>query len=86
MKKHRPRRLATATGVTGYEHPTADQVRTLRELMGWSRKNMGSELGVSPRTIECWELGSRIMPTPTWRLMLMLADSRALDEFFTPFG
>jgi len=49
----------------------AEGVRRLRREIGWSRAQMGEEMGVSSRTVEGWEQG-RPISGPAIRLLRQL--------------
>lgn len=69
-----------------YERPTAEEVRVMRHTLGWTQKNLASELGVSIVTVRGWERGRRRMPAPTWRLFQLVYDCHHFEIEFMPPG
>lgn len=52
---------------------TAEQISAYRELLGWSQKRLGDELGISQVAVHRYENGSPI-PGPTQQLLKIWID------------
>ena len=52
------------------ENTFAEQLRTMRTTIGWSRDKMHDRIGVPKRTIEDWEASRRTPPEYVQRLIL----------------
>ncbi|MEW2029469.1 DUF488 family protein [Streptomyces roseifaciens] len=62
----------------------AQQLRTLREVKGWSRERLAKEAGIQPRTLARVESGGAIQPGFFTIGVLAAALEVSLDDLFRP--
>jgi putative transcriptional regulator len=55
---------------------TPDELRTIRKALGLSQAAMAQIVGVSRRTVEHWEAGTRNVSPPAARLIRSLKQPR----------
>jgi transcriptional regulator with XRE-family HTH domain len=52
---------------------TREEFRTWRQLMGWTQRQCGEQIGISPRTVAAYESGELAVPAwaelATWALL-----------------
>lgn len=68
--------------MTGKKPPpmTADELRTARERMQLTQKQLAEELKTSPESVENWEQGRRGVPTWVPNTLRLLRKLRNLDD------
>ncbi len=59
---------------------TADEIRTIRETLGFNRAVFASILGVSRRTVESWEAGINTPAGSSARLISIMQNDSAFVE------
>lgn len=50
-----------------------DELKSIRAILGETQASLAERLGVSPRTVENWEIGHRNIPETVARLLKTLA-------------
>jgi DNA-binding transcriptional regulator YiaG len=55
-----------------HQRPTADEVRELRLMNGMTQKNLADLIGVSEKSVQAWEQGTRRTPAPVWLAMYLV--------------
>ncbi|MEQ9247477.1 MAG: helix-turn-helix domain-containing protein, partial [Nitratireductor sp.] len=55
----------------------SDELRRLRQSLGWNQARLGDEVGVSANTVARWERGASLVPKAVARLIRMLAADAA---------
>jgi DNA-binding transcriptional regulator YiaG len=53
-------------GLAATEHPTAEQIRALRDALSMTQEEAAKFVHVSTRTWQAWELGQNPMHIATW--------------------
>jgi putative transcriptional regulator len=51
---------------------TADEIKVIRDKVGFTQKLLAAFLGVSPKTIEAWESGKNKPNGPSLRLLSLI--------------
>lgn len=59
---------------------TADEIRTIREELGFNRTVFAAILGVSRRTVESWEAGINTPAGSSARLISIMKDDSGFAE------
>jgi transcriptional regulator with XRE-family HTH domain len=52
---------------------TGEELKAIREELGWTQSQMADELGVTPNTVARWERGEMEIFEPAARLAMILA-------------
>ena len=54
----------------------SDDVRRMRERLGWTQEDLARELGVHRVTVARWETGEHSVPAPVAKLLARFAAER----------
>lgn len=54
---------------------TGEELKAVREELGWTQSALASSLGTSVRAVKYYEAGQRSIPGPVSRLILLILDT-----------
>lgn len=58
---------------------TAEDLRIIRQSLGWSQQRLADEIGVSRTTVKYWECGLRQMTESHDRLVRLVAEREGYE-------